>query len=93
MPRIWVGFWVQTSLKKGPFFGRFSLNMGGFQRNWQKIVKNGYFSAKIHHKSGYDGNCRKLEEGSFLKTGRQIPVHPKVMHLPSEWGGGGAESK
>ena len=33
-------FWVQNSLNKGPFFGRFSLDMGGFSRNWQKIVKN-----------------------------------------------------
>ena len=35
------GFLVQNSLNKGPFFGRFSLNMGGFSRNWQNIVKNG----------------------------------------------------
>ena len=26
---------------KGPFFGRFSLNMGVCSRNWQKIVKYG----------------------------------------------------
>ena len=39
MPPIWVGFWVQNSLNRGPFFGRFSLNLGGFSRNWQKIVK------------------------------------------------------
>ena len=56
MPPIWVGFWVQNSLNKGPFFGKFSLNMGGLTRNWQKIVKNGEFFAKSHHKSGYDGN-------------------------------------
>ena len=36
MPPIWVGFSVQNSLNKGPFLGRFSLNMGGFSRNWQK---------------------------------------------------------
>ena len=58
MPPIWVGFWVHSSLNKGPFFGRFFLNMGGFSRNWQNIVKNGLFSANIHHKSRYDGNCR-----------------------------------
>ena len=52
----WMGFWVQNSLNKGPFFGRFSLNMGGFSRNWQKIVENGYFSAKSHHKSAYGSN-------------------------------------
>ena len=43
MPPIWVGFWAQNSLDKGPFFGRFSMNMGGSSRNWQKIVKNGWF--------------------------------------------------
>ena len=43
MPPIWVGFWVQNSLNKGPFIDRFSLNMGEFSRNWQKMVKNWYF--------------------------------------------------
>ena len=52
------GFWAQNSLDKGPFFGRFSINMGEFSRNWRKIVKNGWFSAKIHHKSGYDSKFR-----------------------------------
>ena len=73
MPPIWVSFWVQNSLDKGPFFGRFSINKGEFSRNWQKIVKNGYFSTKIYHKRGYNVNCRQLEEGSFLKNGRQTP--------------------
>ena len=58
MPPVRVGFSVLNSLNKGPFFGRFSLNMDGFSRNLQKIVKNGYFSSKIHHKGGYDGNRR-----------------------------------
>ena len=52
------GFLGQDSLNKGPFFGRFSINMGGLSRNWQKIAKNGSFSAKIHHKSGCDRNFR-----------------------------------
>ena len=82
MPLIWVGFWAANSLNKGPFFSRFSRNKGGLSRNWRKIAKNGWFSAKIHHKSGYDGNFRKLEEGTFLKTGRQTPVHPQVMYPP-----------
>ena len=82
MPPIWVGFWAQNSLDKGLFFGRFSINMGGFSRNWRKIVENGLFSAKIRHKSGYDGKFRYLEEGNFLKTGRQTPVHPQVMYPP-----------
>ena len=53
---ILVGFWAQTSLKKGPFFGRFSLKMDGLSRNWRKLVKNGCFATKMHYKSGYDGN-------------------------------------
>ena len=53
MPLIWVGPWVvQNSLNEGPFSRRFSLNIGGFSSNWQNIVNNRYFSAKIHHKVG-----------------------------------------
>ena len=44
---IWVGFWVQNSLNKGPFLDRLSLNMSGFLRNWQNIVKNGHFQLKF----------------------------------------------
>ena len=51
MPPIWVGFWAQNSLNRGPFFGRFSVNMGGLSR------KKG-LSAKIQHKSGSDGKFR-----------------------------------
>ena len=58
MPPIWVGFWAPDSLNKGPFFGRFSINMGRLSRNLENIVKNGYFSTKIHHKSGYYSNYR-----------------------------------
>ena len=39
MPPIWVGFWAQNFLNKGPFFGRFSINMGWFSRNWQNLQK------------------------------------------------------
>ena len=52
MPPIWVGFWAQNSLDKGPFFGRFSINMGGSSRNWRKIVKNGWFPPKFIIKVG-----------------------------------------
>ena len=52
MPPIWVGFWVQISLNKGPFFGRFSLNMGGLSSNWQNIVKMGSFPPKFIIKVG-----------------------------------------
>ena len=58
MPPIGMGFWVQNYLNKDSFFGRFSLNIGGICRNWQQIVKMGSFPQKIHHKSGYDDNCR-----------------------------------
>ena len=53
MPPIWMGFWVQNALNKGPFFGRFSLNKGGFSRNWQKIAKKGdSFPSKFIMKEG-----------------------------------------
>ena len=48
--------WVfgQNSLNKGPFFGRFSVNMGGLSRHWREPAKNWSFSAKNHHRSGHD---------------------------------------
>ena len=52
------GFLGPNSLNKGPFFGRFSINKGGLFRTWRKIAKNGWFSAKIHHKSGSDRKFR-----------------------------------
>ena len=48
----------RNSRNKAPFFGRFSINVGGLSRNWRKIAKNGPFSAEIHHKSGYDNKFR-----------------------------------
>ena len=47
--------WVlgRNSLNKGPFFDRCSIKIGGLSRNLRKIAKNGPFSVKIHHKSGY----------------------------------------
>ena len=47
MPPIWMGFLGPKSSNKGPFFGKFSLNMGGFSRNWQRIVKMGSFPPKF----------------------------------------------
>ena len=52
MPPIWVGFWAQNSLNKGLFFGRFSLNMGGFSKSWRKVAKMGGFPAKFIIKVG-----------------------------------------
>ena len=57
MPPIWVGFWAQNSLIRVSFSANFYIHEWVFQK-LAKIVKNGQFSAKIHHKSGYDGNCR-----------------------------------
>ena len=53
MLRVWVcaahmgWFWAQNSQTKGLFIGRFSLNMGGFSRNWRKIAKVGGFPPKF----------------------------------------------
>ena len=52
MPPMWVGFGVQSSLKKGHFFGRFSLNMDRFSRNWQNILEMGSFLPKFIIKMG-----------------------------------------
>ena len=52
MPPIWVGFSAQNSLNKGPFCGRFSINMGGFSSNWQKLSKMGSFPPKLIIKGG-----------------------------------------
>ena len=44
---IWMGFWAQNSLNRGPFFGRFSFNMGALSMNLQKIAKIGRFPPKF----------------------------------------------
>ena len=84
VPPKLMGFWAQTSLNKGPFFGRFSTNMGGLSINWQKIVKNSSFSSKIHHRSGYDRKFRKLERG-YLSENRAAEAadsRPSASHVP-----------
>ena len=53
-----IEIWWRHILKWVEIF-EYSVNFSsGFSRNWQKIVKNGKFSVKIHHKGGYNGNCR-----------------------------------
>ena len=52
------GFLGPKFSKQGSLFGRFAINMDGLSRNWRKIAKNGPFSAKIHHKSGYESKFR-----------------------------------
>ena len=37
----------RNSLEKGPFFGRFSINMGGLSRNWRIIARMGRFPPKF----------------------------------------------
>ena len=51
-----------------------SLNLGGFSRNWQRIVQNGQFSAKIHHKSGL---IRERE----LSKNRTADLRPSASHV------------
>ena len=51
------GFLGPNSLKRS-LVSRFSVNIGGYSRNWRKMAKNGWFSAKIHHKSWYDSKFR-----------------------------------
>ena len=65
--------------KQGFLFRQIFHKHGCVIQKLAKIAKNGPFSAKIHQKSGYDGKFRQLEEGTFLKTGRQTLVHPQVM--------------
>ena len=43
MPPIWMGLWVQNSLKKGPFFRQIFLKHGWTFYKLAKIVKNGEF--------------------------------------------------
>ena len=56
MAPIWVGFWAQISLSKGPLFGRFCLNMDGLSSNKRKS------SPKLvaFRQSEYDGKLEKL---------------------------------
>ena len=53
-----AGFLGPNFLNKGPFFGRFSLNMDGFSRNWQKIIKMGSFPLKSIIKVGMTATVR-----------------------------------
>ena len=52
MPPIRVGFGAQNSLSKGPFFGRFSINIGGISINWQILSKMDSFPPKFIIKVG-----------------------------------------
>ena len=57
------GFLGPKFSKQWSFFARFSLNMVGFSRNWQKIVKIGSFLPKFIIKLGMTatvGNKRRV---------------------------------
>ena len=41
------GFLGPKFSKQGSLLGRFSINMGGFSRNWQKLSKMGSFPPKF----------------------------------------------
>ena len=74
MPPIWVGFEVENSLKRGRFFSKLSLSMGGFSMNWRKIAKNGWFSAKIRNKSGHDKQISVIRR-EYLSESRVAAPH------------------
>ena len=46
------GFLGPKFSKQGSLFGRFSLNMGRFSRNWQKLSNIGSFPPKFSTKVG-----------------------------------------
>ena len=80
---LWV--FGPNILQKKARLGRFSLHMDTWMslaKIRKKVDKNGQFSDRINHKSGYEGKFWKLEEaeGTFLKVGLQAPIHPQVMH-------------
>ena len=57
MCRLYGCVFGPNILYKGSLLGRFSLDMGGFIRNWKNSKKWVVF-AKFHSKSGYGGNPR-----------------------------------
>ena len=61
MPPIWMGSGAQNSRNKGPFFGRFSINLGVLSRNLRKIPKNGSFPPKFIIKVGMTASLGNLK--------------------------------
>ena len=80
MLRVWVcaahmgGFWVQNSLYNDPFFGRFSLNMGWFSRNWQNMSKMSSFLPQFIMKVGMTAIVRNKN--------RAANTRPSASHVP-----------
>ena len=70
------------SIKKGPFFRRFSLNMGRFSISWKKLSNMGSFPPKFIVKVGITVTVGNYKEGSFLKAKCQTLAHPQVMYPP-----------
>ena len=52
------GFLGPKLSKKGSLFPQIFHRQGWVIQELAKIAKNGWFSAKIHYKGGYDGNFR-----------------------------------
>ena len=80
---IWVGFSAPISPNKDLFFGRFSSNMGGFSRNWQRIVKMDSFPPKLIIKVGmtasFGNKERQLSENQALDprlSASKVPPPP-----------------
>ena len=46
------GFLGPKFFNQGPFFGRFSINMGGLSRNWRERAKMGRFQPNFIIKMG-----------------------------------------
>ena len=65
MPPIWVGFFVLNSLRKGPFFGKLSLNMGEFAEIGKKLSKMGCFPPKLIIKVGMEVAVRSQKRVAF----------------------------
>ena len=74
-----MDFWIKNSPNKGPFFGRFSLNIGGFPDIGKIFSKMGSFPPKFIIKVGMTatvGNYRQRSEN------READPRPFVSHAP-----------
>ena len=73
------------SSKQGSFFGRFSSNIGGFSRNWLKIVKMGSFPPKFIIKVGMIATVGVQKRVAFWKPGGRPPYIRKSCTPPGEF--------
>ena len=73
MPPIWVDFWSQNFLNKGPFFGRFFLTMSGYSGNRHKIVKTDSFPLKFIIKVDMMSSIGNKKRKAYWKPGGRLP--------------------